>query len=141
MPSDAVVVRAPETAPSRIASWKRNTYLPMYMLRISGTVVATMPQTNRPMPCVLRPLTKPGPAEIPTTAMKMLRPTEFMNQTVEDGIRPKNGRAEHDGGADERDVGNVGRPVENTQILGGGRGVLGPAHERQNVASLDRRVW
>ncbi len=46
------------------------------------------------MPCVRRPLTKPGPAEMPTTAMKMLRPTEFMNQTVDDGMRPKNGRTE-----------------------------------------------
>ena len=59
-----------------------------------GTVVATAPHRNRPTPCVLRPLTKPGPAEMPTTAMKMLRPTEFMNQTVEDGIRPKVGRVE-----------------------------------------------
>ena len=27
-------------------------------------------------------------------AMKMLRPTEFMNQTVGDGMRPKDGRTE-----------------------------------------------
>ena len=94
MPSDAVVVRAPETAPSRIASWKRNTYLPRYMPRIRGTVVATMPHMNRLIPCVLRPLTKPGPAEMPTIAMKMLRPTEFMNQRVDDGMRPKNGRVD-----------------------------------------------
>ena len=46
------------------------------------------------MPWVFRPLTKPGPAEMPTMAMKMLRPTEFMNQTVGDGMRPKSGRTE-----------------------------------------------
>ena len=46
------------------------------------------------MPCVFRPLTKPGPAEMPTMAMKMLRPTEFMNQTVGVGMRPKVGRTE-----------------------------------------------
>ena len=46
------------------------------------------------MPCVFRPLTKPGPAEMPTMAMKMLRPTEFMNQTVGVGMRPKDGRTE-----------------------------------------------
>ena len=31
---------------------------------------------------------------MPTTAMKTLRPTEFMNHTVGDGIRPKVGRTE-----------------------------------------------
>ena len=46
------------------------------------------------MPCVFRPLTKPGPAEMPTMAMKMLRPTEFMNQMVGVGMRPKLGRTE-----------------------------------------------
>ena len=46
------------------------------------------------MPCVFRPLTKPGPAEMPTIAMKMFRPTEFMNQTVGVGMRPKDGRTE-----------------------------------------------
>ena len=46
------------------------------------------------MPWVCSPLTKPGPAEMPTTAMNMLRPTEFMNQTVGEGMRPKVGRTE-----------------------------------------------
>src|SRR5579871_5176642 len=91
MPSEAVVVRAPEQHPSTIASWKRKTYLPTYMARISGTVVTATPHRNRPMPCAFRPATKPGPDEIPTTAMKTFRPTEFMNQTVGDGIRPKVG--------------------------------------------------
>ncbi len=108
------------------------------------------------MPCVFRPLTKPGPAEMPTMAMKMFRPTEFMNQTVGDGMRPKDGRtersqpptmpgderaaggrqrqrhaadledqradqrADHDPDADERDVGDVGRPVGDAEQLGGG---------------------
>ena len=31
---------------------------------------------------------------MPTTAMNTLRPTEFMNHTVEDGMRPKDGRTE-----------------------------------------------
>ena len=43
------------------------------------------------MPSSCRPATKPGPAEMPTTAMKTFRPTEFMNQTVEGGMRPKVG--------------------------------------------------
>src|SRR5204863_9201113 len=30
----------------------------------------------RPTPCVFKPSTKPGPAEMPTMAMKMFRPTE-----------------------------------------------------------------
>src|ERR1700742_516083 len=94
MPSEAVVVRAPEQHPSRIASWKRNTYLPTNIARISGTVVTAMPHKNRPMPCALSPATKPGPEEMPTTAMNTLRPTEFMNHTVGDGIRPKVGCTE-----------------------------------------------
>ena len=43
------------------------------------------------MPCVLSPFTNPGPAEMPTMAMKIFRPTEFMNQTVGGGMRPKEG--------------------------------------------------
>src|SRR5512133_3875361 len=80
--------------PRLSASWKRNTYLATNMPRTSGTVVARAPHRKRPMPCVFRPLTKPGPAEMPTMAMKMLRPTEFMNQTVGVGMRPNFGRTE-----------------------------------------------
>src|SRR6478752_1498307 len=94
MPSDAVVVRAPEQHPSRMAGWKRNTYLPTYIANTSGTVVAKMPQRNRLKPSCCRPATKPGPDEMPTTAMNTLRPTEFMNHTVDEGIRPKVGRTE-----------------------------------------------
>src|SRR5678809_909216 len=66
--------------PSVSASWKRNRYLAMNIPSTSGIVVAAAPHRNRPMPCVLRPLTNPGPAEMPTMAMKMLRPTIwFMN--------------------------------------------------------------
>ena len=35
-----------------------------------------------------------GPDERPTMAMNTFRPTEFMNQTVGDGMRPKVGRTE-----------------------------------------------
>src|SRR5579864_3013893 len=94
MPSEAVVVRAPEQHPSRIASWKRNTYLPAYIARINGTVVTATPHRNRLKPSCCSPATKPGPEEIPTTAMNVFRPTEFMNQTVGEGIRPKVGRTE-----------------------------------------------
>src|SRR6267154_1189735 len=94
MPSDAVVVRAPEQHPSRMASSKRNRYFPTYIARISGTVVTATPQRNRLKPSCCNPETKPGPEEMPTTAMNTLRPTEFMNHTVEDGIRPKVGRTE-----------------------------------------------
>src|SRR5215470_13858406 len=94
MPSDAVVVRAPETQPRRMASSKRNRYLPTYIARISGTVVTTTPHRNSPNPSFCSPATKLGPAEMPTTAMNTLRPTEFMNHTVDEGIRPKVGRTE-----------------------------------------------
>src|SRR5215467_12504975 len=94
MPSEAVVVRAPEQAPSRMAGWKRKTYFPTYIARISGTVVTTTPHRNRLKPSCCRPATNPGPDEIPTTAMNTFRPTEFMNHTVEDGIRPKVGRTD-----------------------------------------------
>ena len=94
MPSAAVVVRAPAQAPNRIAGSKRKIHLPMNIDRINGTDVAKMPHMNRLTPWVRRPLTNPGPAEMPTMAMKTLSPTEFMNHTVEDGIRPKNGRVE-----------------------------------------------
>src|SRR6516165_3864080 len=94
MPSDAVVVRAPDTAPSTMASSKRNRYFPTYIPSISGTVVATTPQRNRLKPSCCSPATKPGPDEMPTTAMNTFRPTEFMNHTVEDGMRPKVGRTE-----------------------------------------------
>src|SRR5246127_3586676 len=94
MPSDAVVVRAPEQHPSTMASWKRKMYLPTNMARISGTVVATTPQRNRLKPCFCRPATNPGPEDIRTTAMNTFRPTEFMNHTVGDGIRPNVGFTE-----------------------------------------------
>src|SRR3569832_198470 len=94
MPRDAVVVRAPEQQPSRIASWKPNTYLPTYIARISGTVVTATPHRNRLKPSCCNPATKPGPEVMPTTAMNTFRPTEFMNHTVGDGMRPKVGRTE-----------------------------------------------
>src|SRR3954466_571216 len=94
MPSEAVVVRAPETHPSRMASSKRNRYLPTYMPRMSGTVVATMPHRNRPKPSCCRPAMNFGPDERPTMAMNTFNPTEFMNHTVGDGIRPNTGRTE-----------------------------------------------
>src|SRR6476660_9548488 len=94
MPSAAVVVRAPEQHPSTMASSNLNMYLPTYIARISGTVVATTPQRNRLKPSCCRPATKPGPDEMPTTAMNTLRPTEFMNHTVGEGMRPNMGRTE-----------------------------------------------
>ena len=56
--------------------------------------MATTPHRNRLKPSCCRPATKPGPDEMPTTAMNTFRPTEFMNHTVGDGIRPKVGRTE-----------------------------------------------
>src|SRR5262249_1501606 len=94
MPSEAVVVRAPDTHPRRIASSNLNRYFPTYIARISGTVVATTPHRNRPTPSFCSPATKPGPDEMPTIAMNTFRPTEFMNQTVEDGMRPNVGCTE-----------------------------------------------
>src|SRR4026207_1500300 len=73
--------------PSVSASWKRKRNFAMNMPRTSGAVVASAPHRNNPAPCVFRPLTKPGPAEMPTTAMKMLRPTVVTNQTVGAGRR------------------------------------------------------
>src|SRR5580693_4507124 len=94
MPSEAVVVRAPEQAPNTMASSNRNRYLPTYMASISGTVVTATPHRNRLNPRCCSPATKPGPDERPTTAMNTFRPTEFMNQTVDDGMRPKVGLTE-----------------------------------------------
>src|SRR5689334_2025284 len=94
MPSEAVVVRAPETMPSNKASWNLKIYFPTYMPRNNGIAVATMPQAKRPKPSFCNPETKAGPDDIPTMAMKMLRPTEFMNHTVGDGMRPNVGRTE-----------------------------------------------
>src|SRR4026208_2578359 len=94
MPSAAVVVRAPAQAPNRIAGSKRKMNLPMSIARINGTEAAKIAHRNRLRPWVLSPLTNPGPAEMPTTAMNTFRPTEFMNHTVEDGMRPKNGPAD-----------------------------------------------
>src|SRR6478609_3609194 len=94
MPRAAVVVRAPAQHPSNNASSKRNTYLPTYIARTSGTVVTKTPQRNRLKPSSRRPATKPGPDEMPTTAMNMFKPTEFMNHTVDEGIRPKVGCTE-----------------------------------------------
>src|SRR3954471_20470045 len=94
MPSEAVVVREPETTPNKMASSKRNRYFATNIPRISGTVVATVPQRNKLKPSFCSPATKLGPDEMPTTAMKTFRPTEFMNQTVGDGIRPKVGCTE-----------------------------------------------
>src|SRR3954469_9888283 len=94
MPSEAVVVRAPEQHPSTSASSNLNRYLPTYIASISGTVVTATPHRNRLNPSCCSPATKPGPDAIPTTAMNTLRPTEFMNQTVDDGIRPKVGCTE-----------------------------------------------
>src|SRR5262249_25912942 len=94
MPSEAVVVRAPEQHPNRMAGGDRNTYFPTYIARISGTVVTATPPRNKLKPRCCRSATKPGPGEMPTPAMNTLRPTEFMNHTVDDGIRPKVGRTE-----------------------------------------------
>src|SRR6478672_505529 len=94
MPSEAVVVRAPEQHPRTIASSNLNRYFPTYIAKIRGTVVANTPHRNRLKPSCCRPATKPGPEEMPTTAMKTLSPTEFMNHTVDEGIRPKVGRTE-----------------------------------------------
>src|SRR5579864_9109330 len=94
MPSAAVVVRAPAQHPSTIASSNRNRYFPTNIPRTSGTVVTKTPHRNRLKPSCCNPATKPGPDERPTTAMNTFRPTEFMNHTVGDGIRPNVGRTE-----------------------------------------------
>src|SRR6516225_8024068 len=94
MPSEAVVVRAPEQHPSTMASSKRNRYFPTYIASISGTVVTTTPHRNRLKPSCCSPATKPGPEEMPTTAMNTFRPTEFMNHSVEEEMRPNVGRTE-----------------------------------------------
>src|SRR3954463_3660499 len=82
------------TQPSTIASWKRNRYFPTYIARMSGRVVAKTPQRNRLKPSCCSPAMNLGPDARPTMAMKTFRPTEFMNHTVDDGIRPKVGRTE-----------------------------------------------
>ncbi len=61
MPSEAVVVRAPRRRRSRIASSNLKTYLPTYMPRTSGTVVATTPHRNRLKPSALQAGDEAGP--------------------------------------------------------------------------------
>src|SRR5260370_11883435 len=85
MPSEAVVVRAPEQHPSTMASSNRNTYLPTYIASISGTDVTATPQRNRLNPSCCSPATKPGPDESPTTAMNTFSPNELMIQPVSHG--------------------------------------------------------
>src|SRR5690242_18628388 len=94
MPSDAVVVRAPDTHPRTIASSNRKRYFPTYIDTISGKVVATMPHRNKVKPSCCSPATNFGPEDKPTIAINTLRPTEFMNQTVGEGIRPNVGCTE-----------------------------------------------
>src|SRR5258708_27968808 len=77
-----------------MAPSNRKMYFPTYIASISGTVVTATPQRNRLKPSCWSPATKRGPDEMPTTAMNTFRPTEFMNHTVDDGIRPKVGRTE-----------------------------------------------
>src|SRR5271154_6203796 len=66
-------------------------YLPTNIPRTRGAVVARAPHRNKPIPCVFKPLTKPGPADMPTMAMKIFRPTEFITQTADVGTRPNLG--------------------------------------------------
>ena len=47
--------------PSKMASSNLNRYLPTYIARISGTVVATTPQRNRLKPSCCKPGDKAGP--------------------------------------------------------------------------------
>jgi hypothetical protein len=82
MATEAVDVRAPPQQPRLIAGSKRKIYLPINGASSIGTAVAKRPQKKMPKPASLRPATKVGPELIPTTAMKTLRPTEFMNQRV-----------------------------------------------------------
>jgi hypothetical protein len=49
-------------------------------------------------------------------------------------------RTHDDPHADERDVGDVGRPVGNAEQLGYGAGVLRAADDRDEVAALQRGV-
>src|SRR5271169_498921 len=91
MPSAAVVVLPPANVPNKMAGWNLKMYLAMYRPRMRGTVVATTPQRNRLNPSCFKPATKLGPAVMPTTAMNTFKPTEFMNQTVGSGMRPKVG--------------------------------------------------
>src|SRR6476659_610093 len=77
-----------------MASSKRNRYFPTYIARTSGTVVTATPQKNRLRPRSCKPATKPGPDAMPTIAMNTFSQTEFMNHTVDDGMRPKVGRTE-----------------------------------------------
>ena len=53
-----------------------------------GMAVAKRPQKKMPKPASLSPAMNVGPELIPTTAMKTLRPTEFMNQSVGCGTLP-----------------------------------------------------
>ncbi len=51
-----------------------------------------MPQRNRLRPTCWRPATNPGPALMPTMAMKTFRPSVFISTSAGVGMRPKVGR-------------------------------------------------
>ena len=83
--------REPEMMPSVSASWKRNRYLAMTS-RAPAALSSRARPTEQARALGLQAITEPGPAEMPTMAMKMLRPTEFMKQTVGVGNAPNDGR-------------------------------------------------
>src|SRR4051812_805435 len=63
-------------------------YLPTKSPTINGSVVTTMPAKNNPNPLLFNPATNPGPALIPTTAMKAFNPTLLNTHNAGAGILP-----------------------------------------------------
>src|SRR4051794_39196156 len=87
-PSAAVVVRAPAHAPSSTAGFILKMYFPANSPITNGTVVTAIPASNRLNPLDFKPPINPGPAPIPTTAMKVFRPTLLNTHRAGPGMRP-----------------------------------------------------
>src|SRR5690625_1041280 len=91
MATEAVLVRAPPQQPRLMAGSKRKMYLPIRGANNMGRAVANTPQKNSPAPAFFTPAIKVGPAVMPTMAIKVFRPTEFMNHRVALGTLPRLG--------------------------------------------------
>src|SRR6516225_893499 len=87
----AVVVRAPAVQPNVNAGWNLKIYLPRSTPNNKGMVVAATPTTKSIGPTCSKPFTKLGPEDIPTTAIKVLRPILLKTHIAGSGKFPNTG--------------------------------------------------
>src|SRR5205814_8217396 len=92
--SAAVIVPAPEQAPSTITGFIFNTYRPKRIATAWGRTAIIRPTKTRLRPDFWSPEKKLGPAASPTHAMKTVNPTVSKTHMADSGIRPNVGRSE-----------------------------------------------